>query len=176
MGRRPPRGRLTYGAETIRRPSRAPSRPILRRQPVIFEQNGRYYRVKGEQVYPITNFTIRPLEMLIAEDETQMTCDLGTLSGETFRQTFMTTDFGNLQKFKGVLNKRTISLSYTGSEGDLELLKGFLAGLEWQVKYGVKALGLHERDGRWVFVSRAARSLRVTRPLTIWCSSKSTPP
>lgn len=145
----------TYGAETIRQAvARTEQTYSPEGEPVIFEQNGRYYRVKGEQVYPVTNFIVRPLEMLIAEDETQMTCDLVTMYGETFWQTFMTTDFGNLQKFKGVLNKRTISLSYTGSEGDLELLKGYLAGLEWQVKYGVKALGLHERDGRWIFVSR----------------------
>lgn len=145
----------TYGAATIRQAiARTEQTYSPEGEPVIFEQNGRYYRVKGEQVYPITNFIVHPLEMLIAEDETQMTCDLVTMYGETFRQTFMTTDFGNLQKFKGVLNKRTIALSYTGSEGDLELLKGYLAGLEWQVKYGVKALGLHERDGRWVFVSK----------------------
>ena len=54
-----------------------------------------------------------------------------------------------------VLNKRTISLSYMGSDGDLEVLKTYLAGLEWQVKRGVKALGLYERDGRWAYVDRA---------------------
>ena len=145
----------TYGAETIRQAiARTEQTYSPEGEPVIFEQNGRYYRVKGEQVYPITNFIVRPLEMLIAEDETQMSCDLVTMYGETFRQTFMTTDFSNLQKFKAVLNKRTISLSYTGSEGDLELLKSHLAGLTWQVKHGVKALGLHERDGRWIFVAR----------------------
>lgn len=145
----------TYGAETIKQAiERTEQTYSPEGEPVIFEQNGRYYRIKGEQVYPITNFIVHPLEMLIAEEETQMTCDLVTMYGDTFRQTFMTTDFGNLQKFKGVLNKRTISLSYTGSDGDLELLKGYLAGLTWQVKYGVKALGMHERDGRWIFVGR----------------------
>ena len=145
----------TYGAETIKQAiERTDQTYSPEGEPVIFEQNGRYYRIKGEQVYPITNFIVHPLEMLIAEEETQMTCDLVTIYGDTFRQTFMTTDFGNLQKFKGVLNKRTISLSYTGSDGDLELLKGYLAGLTWQVKYGVKALGMHEREGRWIFVGR----------------------
>ncbi|NLY17734.1 MAG: hypothetical protein GX045_01985 [Clostridiaceae bacterium] len=38
----------------------------------------------------------------------------------------MTTDFANQQKFKNALNKRTIALSYTGSDGDLELLKACL--------------------------------------------------
>lgn len=145
----------TYGMETIRQAiERTEQTYSPEGEPVIYEQNGRYYRTKGDNVYPITNFIVRPLDMLIADEETQMTCDLVTLYGETFRQTFMTTDFGNLQKFKGVLNKRTISLSYTGSDGDLELLKSYLAGLEWQKKYGVKALGLHEHDKRWVFASK----------------------
>ena len=67
----------------------------------------------------------------------------------------MTADFASAQKFKAVLNKRTISLSYMGSDGDLEVLKTYLAGLEWQVKRGVKALGLYERDGRWTYVDRS---------------------
>lgn len=146
----------TYGMETIRQAiERTEQTYSPEGEPVIYEQNGRYYRTKGDNVYPITNFIVHPLDMLIADEETQMTCDLVTLYGETFRQTFMTTDFGNLQKFKGVLNKRTISLSYTGSDGDLELLKGYLSGLEWQKKYGVKALGLHEHEKRWVFVSKS---------------------
>lgn len=74
--------------------------------------------------------------------------------GETFRLSFMTSDFASAQKFKAVLNKRTISLCYLGSDGDLEILKAYLAGLDWQVKQGVKALGLHERDGSWVYVAR----------------------
>ena len=145
----------TYGEETL-------TQAIERTENVyspggdlgIFESNGRYFREKGESVYPLTNFIVKPLEMLVAEEETQMTCELVTLYGETFRQTFMTTDFSTTQKFKGVLNKRTISLSFTGSDGDLEVLKGYLAGLSWQVKYGVKALGLHEHEKRWVFVTR----------------------
>lgn len=92
--------------------------------------------------------------MLVAEEEAQMTCDAATMYGETFRLTFMTADFASAQKFKAVLNKRTISLSYMGSDGDLEVLKTYLAGLEWQVKRGVKALGLYERDGRWTYVDR----------------------
>ena len=145
----------TYGEETL-------EQAVQRTENVytpggdlgIYEANGRYIRERGENVYPLTNFIVSPLEMLVAEDETQMTCDLVTMYGETFRQTFMTTDFSTTQKFKGVLNKRTISLSFSGNDGDLEALKCYLAGLEWQRKYGVKALGLHECDGRWAFVGK----------------------
>ena len=118
----------------------------------IFENGGRYFRERGENVYPLTNFVVHPLEMLIGEDETQMTCDLVTMYGETFRQTLLTSDFASTQKFKGVLNKRTIALSFTGSDGDLEVLKSYLSGLEWIKKTGVKALGLYPRDGRWAYV------------------------
>ena len=146
----------TYGEETL-------EQAIARTENVyspggelgVFEANGRYMRERGENVYPLTNFVVHPLEMLVADEEAQMTCDAATMYGETFRLTFMTADFASAQKFKAVLNKRTISLSYMGSDGDLEVLKTYLAALEWQVKRGVKALGLYERDGRWAYVDRS---------------------
>ena len=119
----------------------------------IFEYEGKYFRAKGDNVYPITNFTVIPVEMIVSDDETQVTADLVTARGETYRQTFMTTDFTNLQKFKGILNRRTIALSYLGSEGDLELLKGYIYSLEWRIKTGVKTLGIYEHGGRMVFVT-----------------------
>lgn len=145
----------TYGEETL-------AQAIARTENVytpggdlgIFEANGRYMRERGENVYALTNFVVRPLEMLVAEDETQMTCDLVTMYGETFRLSFMTSDFASAQKFKAVLNKRTISLCYMGSDGDLEVLKSYLAALAWQVKHGVKALGLYEHEGSWAYVDK----------------------
>ena len=145
----------TYGEETL-------DQAIARTENVytpggelgIYEANGRYMRERGENVYALTNFVVHPLEMLEAEDETQMTCDLVTMYGETFRLSFMTSDFSSAQKFKAVLNRRTISLCYMGSDGDLEVLKSYISGLDWQHKRGYTALGLHERDGRWVYVSR----------------------
>lgn len=145
----------TYGEETL-------DQAIVRTENVytpsgelgIYEGNGRYMRERGENVYALTNFVVHPLEMLEAEDETQMTCDLVTMYGEIFRLSFMTSDFSSAQKFKAVLNRRTISLCYMGSDGDLEVLKSYISGLDWQHKRGYTALGLHERDGRWVYVSR----------------------
>ena len=145
----------TYGEETL-------DQAVARTENVytpggelgIYEANGRYMRERGENVYALTNFVVHPLEMLEAEDETQMTCDLVTMYGEAFRLSFMTSDFSSAQKFKAVLNRRTISLCYMGSDGDLEVLKSYISGLDWQHKRGYTALGLHERDGRWVYVSR----------------------
>ena len=55
---------------------------------------------------------------------------------------FMTTDFANQQKFKNLLNAKTIALSWFGSDGDLELFKAFISELEWTTKTGVKAMGI----------------------------------
>lgn len=109
----------TYGEETL-------DQAIARTENVytpggelgIYEANGRYIRERGENVYALTNFVVHPLEMLEAEDETQMTCDIVTMYGESFRISFMTTDFVSAAKFKAVLNKRTIALCYMGSDGD----------------------------------------------------------
>lgn len=120
----------------------------------IYEFHGRYWRSKGEATYPITNFVFQPVEIIVSEDETQLTADLVTVRGETYRLTFMTTDFSNQQKFKNLLNKNTIALSYLGGDGDLELLKGYISELEWDEKRGVKAMGIYEHNGRLVFVSK----------------------
>lgn len=146
----------TYGEETLNKAIEATENvysPNNGETPV-YEYQGRYWRSKGENVYPITNFIINPVEMIESDDETQLTADLVTIRGETYRLTFMTTDFANQQKFKNLLNKNTIALSYLGSDGDLELLKGYISELDWEKKRGVKAMGIYNHIGRLVFVSK----------------------
>ena len=144
----------TYGAETIQQAlERTEDTYSPEGEPAILERNGRYYRVKGEAVYPITNFIVQPLEMIESADEAQMTCILITQHGEKHRQIFLSADFSNVQRFKGVLNKRTIELCYTGGDGDLELFKGYLAGLPWVKKTGVDHCGFLLQEKQWVFVA-----------------------
>ena len=144
----------TYGEETLKKAieSTAEVYSTGNASPIV-EYEGFYLRVKGDQVYPITNFVIRPVEMIVSDEETQLTADLVTTRNEAFRLTFMTTDFANQQKFKNLLNSRTIALAYYGSDGDLELLKSYVSELEWVRKTGVKAMGIYEHEGRPVFVS-----------------------
>lgn len=124
----------------------------------VFKFQGRYWCSKGESTYPITNFVFQPVEMIVSEDETQPTVALVTVRGETYRLTFMSTDFSNQQKFKNLLDKNTIALSYLGGDGDLELLKGYVSELEWDEKRSVKAMGIYEHNGRLVFVSNSIKS------------------
>ena len=118
----------------------------------ISVQNGAYFCTKNQKTYQLTNFTVEPLEIVVADDETQLTCDLLTVKGERLRQTFLSSDFATLPKFKGVLAKKTISLSFLGTEGDLEIFKMFIDNLEWRKKKGVKALGTYLHGGELVFV------------------------
>ncbi|MDO5118329.1 MAG: hypothetical protein Q4D34_07570, partial [Eggerthellaceae bacterium] len=119
---------------------------------VIFEYAGRYFRSNGEKMYPLTNFLVEPLEMVVSEDETQLTADLVTDSG-TFRRTMLSTDFTSSQKFKNMLNKTGIEFGYFGGDSDLEQFKVFLANLDWKHKHGVKAAGIHLHGGSLIFVS-----------------------
>lgn len=144
----------TYGEETLDRAIESTDTVYAAGgNSPIFEYEGRYFRSKGDNVYPITNFIIRPIEMIKTENEAQMTCDFLTVRDEVFNMSFMTMDMANQQRFKNLLSSRTISLSWFGSDGDLELFKAFLSEMEWTVKTGVKAMGIYEHIGRPVFAS-----------------------
>ena len=145
----------TYGEETLNKAIESTESVYSpNTEKPIYEFMGRYWRSKGENTYPLTNFIFEPIEMIESEEETQLTADLVTTRGETFRLTFMTTDFANQQKFKNLLNKNTIALTYLGGDGDLELLKAFVSELKWEKKRGVKAMGIYKHEGRLVFVSK----------------------
>ena len=118
----------------------------------IIESSGSYVRCRGEAAYSITNFICIPQEQIITPEEDQLSAIFCTTRGEKLPLTFMSSDFSSTQKFKGMLNRNTIALSFDGSEGDLEALKVYLSTLKWNRKAGVKALGLHDHEGQWVFV------------------------
>jgi hypothetical protein len=42
-------------------------------------------------VTPLTNFIVKPVEMVESDEETQLTADLVTVRDETFRHSFLTT-------------------------------------------------------------------------------------
>lgn len=122
-------------------------------QTSIYADGGAYYRLKGNEAHLISNFTIKPIEMVVSENETQMIGDYITVSGETFHIMFSPSDFNNLQRFKSLLNRTTISLSYFGTDGDLEHLKSYIAGLDWTRKKGVEATGIYSHGEKHIFVS-----------------------
>jgi len=150
-------GSGTYGETTVSRACEMTGSvyipPAPKRQQDIFEQGGCYYRRINETYRRITNFTVEPVQMICGEDETQLTCDLITESGERFSQQLLSSDFSTLPRFKGVLNKKTIALSFMGTENDLELFKIYVYSLKWQQKKGVKALGIYHHKRSLVFVT-----------------------
>jgi hypothetical protein len=154
-------GGESYGAQTVRRACEATDnvyapRPKPGEAPEdtgIFEHGGCYFRAKGDNCHVLTNFIVLPIEMIEADEDSQLTCDFVNNHGQRFHKTLMTTDFANLQHFKKVLGRGTIALSYFGSESELELFKTYLSDMDWVVKRGVKALGIYPRGGKLVFVT-----------------------
>ena len=151
-------GNAPYGATTIRNACNATKKVYTAKKsessdttPDIFEQGGAYYRNKNQKTYKLTNFVIIPIEMIIADDETQLNCELVTMKGRRYTQIFMSTDFASLSKLKMVLTKKSISFSFFGGENDLEVFKQFIDNLEWTEKRGVKCLGIHRHNGKLVF-------------------------
>lgn len=145
----------TYGEETIRKAIEKTGATYQSGtgDTPIFEYEDRYFRMKGESIYPITNFIIKPVEMIISEEETQLTADFVTVQGETFRQKLLTTHFDNHNKFRNLLNTNTIALSFLGSDSDLELFKLYVSQLDWTKKTGVKAMGIYDHEGGMIFVT-----------------------
>ena len=143
----------TYGQETITKAiemtedvyTPGTSNPIL-------EFEGQYYRVKDEKFYPLTNFVISPVEMIVSDQDSEMTVDFVTKTGR-YRRRMMSTDFNSAQRFKGMLNKNTIALAYFGADSDLENLKLYLADMTWVTKHGVRAVGIYQHEGQQVFVN-----------------------
>jgi len=59
------------------------------------------------------------MQMICGEDETQLTCDLITESGERFSQQLLSSDFATIPKFKGILNKKTMKQEFEEKEAVL---------------------------------------------------------
>ena len=146
----------TYGEQTITNACNMTtsvySSPAQKKQPDIYEQGGCYFRNKGDKFHQITNFTVEPNEMVIADEEAQLTCHFVTENGERFPQALLSSDFSTLARLKSVLNKNTIALSFMGGENDLELFKIHIYALKWQKKRGVKAIGIYPRNKNLVYV------------------------
>ncbi|MDD4774733.1 MAG: DNA primase, partial [Eubacteriales bacterium] len=144
-------GGATYGEEAVSHACEVTDEVYTRGE--IYESKGRYYRAKGESAHRLTNFIIRPHDMVNADGETHLTADFVTDDGEVFPMALMTADFACQQKLRTVLNKQTLALSYTGTDGDLEPFKTFVHKLNWRRKTGVTVMGIQIRGGKTLFVS-----------------------
>ena len=68
------------------------------------------------------------------------------------------------------VSRRTISLGYFGSEGDLELLKGYISEMEWVRKTGSRLLEFMSMAGGWYMFQRMVPLKQEATLLKISCS------
>jgi|GEM_PF-285895 len=58
----------------------------------------------------------------------------------------------SLARFRRVLTEQTICLNFYGTDSDLEYFKDYVGFLDWKEKVGVKSTGIHEHNGRLLYV------------------------
>jgi hypothetical protein len=117
----------------------------------LVEHDGRLCRVKftdkGEAEYkPITSFIFRPIEAISVDGEGEY-IKTELVAGAVTRQVLSPPDcWTSTQKFLRVMPGR--EFIFTGSAVDVQLVRGFLAGMEMNQRRGVRTAGFH--DGTFV--------------------------
>ena len=146
----------TYGEKTIAAALEKTDNTYFPGSPVcIFEDKGVYWRARGEESVQITNFIVEPGEQRQSpEFGLQVICDMVNDKGIRCHMNFMATEFSSAPKFRTMLNKASMGLSYTGTDGDLEMLKTYLDGYNWIRRTAIMAGGFYEQDGHWFFVDQ----------------------
>lgn len=147
----------THGQMTIEKACESVQTTIRKSKSPLIEAGGCYCKYNGEEFIKVTNFTVVPQAMTIpemdAEAKTQMTMSMITESGEQFDMDMFTEDFASASKLRTTLSRKTISLSFLGTDKDLEHLKMLISELDWEHRRGVTALGIHSLGGQRVYVT-----------------------
>ena len=118
----------------------------------VFERDGKYIRKTEDKTKNLTNFIIIPHDLIQTDEDVQFKGEfIG--NNKSYLITFLPTDFNNVQKLRNMLNRKTLNLSFYGSDSDLEPFKNYVSSLPWKIIRGVKELGIHIHNGKPVFVS-----------------------
>ena len=143
---------LEYGkAEPITIADQTSSAPTGHASPLV-EHDGRLCRVKftdkGEAEFkPVTSFLFRPVEAICVDGEGEYIKTALVAGGTVTREVLLPPDcWTSTQKFlRAMPGKEFI---FTGSAVDVQLTRGFLAGMAMDQKRGVRTAGFH--DGTFV--------------------------
>ncbi len=113
----------------------------------LVEHDGRLCRVrftdKGEAEYKlVTSFVFRPIEAISVDGEGEY-IKTALVAGAVTREVLLPPDcWTSTQKFLRVMPGR--EFIFTGSAVDVQLVRGFLAGMEMSQRRGVRTAGFHD--------------------------------
>lgn len=123
----------------------------------IYVREGRYFRRDERHGdHPISNFTIHPLGRVVPDGGNDLSVQWQVrveIEGKALYETVITMEaFINRVKFKTAFSHH--SISFTGTEDDLQYIKCLFGAQAHDMKRGVKFVGFHQADdGRALFVS-----------------------
>lgn len=115
----------------------------------VYQLAGSYIK-RGKEV--IANFVIVPKARVQTDEGETLKADIIPQQGKPYTDVqFHPDSWISKRNFKQAL-KGKLNLEYRGSEDDIEDIKGILASQNPPVKQGVKTVGLHKIEGRWVYI------------------------
>lgn len=100
----------------------------------------------------ISNFIIMLKELIQAEDNLLLKCEIECENQRNIDITFKTMDFLNSSSFKKTLALNDMSLIFNGNNEDLNNIKGILFKREYKKTLGVSYTGVFNNNGEYVFV------------------------
>lgn len=119
-----------------------PTRPV-------YQQDGRYIK-RGQGA--ITNFTILPKVRVQLDGLEYLKASVTTQKEKHYNNVEFNSDsWISKRNFKKALGG-LLDVEYKGSEDDIQDIKGILASQDPPIKRGVKITGLHQIEGKWLYV------------------------
>jgi len=118
----------------------------------ISETHKTYYKHLKKDGKLISNFIIKLKELIQADDNMLLKCEIERENLQNTDITFKMIDFLNSSNFKRTLALNDISLIFTGNTEDLNNIKGILFEREYKKTLGVNYTGVFKNDGEYVFV------------------------
>lgn len=122
----------------------------------IWERGNSYIASRGDRnPKEITNFVMRPINGIQAENAYFMDVEF-TLGGtEKLEAKLNGNDFSNANAFKRAIKKiRGIDMWYKGNDEDLENIQSYMVSKYSNYNHcrGVNCIGLYQHNGQWVYV------------------------
>lgn len=116
----------------------------------VYIQDNKYFRVGKEFDKAISNFIIIPHECVEEQGTHYFFATAVTVNGKKFSVEFSSEVFINKSAFKKTF--QNAFLSFTGNDEDLQAIKLLISAGDYDYKTGVKYIGLHKIQDRYIFV------------------------
>ncbi|WP_069649772.1 hypothetical protein [Caloranaerobacter ferrireducens] len=119
----------------------------------VYEENNQYLYRSSSGIKVISNFVIKPVELIEGENIAEFKVQFHTTNNKVFTKILRTSDFSSVSRFKSILNQNCFGLIFKGNNDNLEDIKNIIANKTYKVIKGVKYIGFIKNGNEYIFVS-----------------------